>query len=137
MHLPLALDWRLRGSSADVEDLLRRLTDDVLRSTIGSRDLPERQQTMNATVAWSYQLLSQDERRAFRRFGALPGRFSIDAAAMVLAGRDASARSDHALSAVADLIEQEPSSTIRDLSGGSSDVQDARNREGIRGTAAH
>jgi predicted ATPase len=41
---------------------------------------------MNATVAWSYQLLAPDEQHAFRRFGALPGRFPIDAAAAVLAG---------------------------------------------------
>ena len=58
------------------EDLLRRLEHDVLLSTVGRRDLPERQQTMNATVAWSYQLLDPDEQRAFRRFGALPGLFS-------------------------------------------------------------
>jgi predicted ATPase/DNA-binding XRE family transcriptional regulator len=68
------------------EGLLRRLEDDVLLSTIGPRDLPERQQTMNATVAWSYQLLDPSEQRAFRRFGALPGLFPIDAAAEVLAG---------------------------------------------------
>ena len=42
---------------------------------------------MNATVAWSYQLLAPDEQRAFRRLGALPGRFPIEAAAAVLAGR--------------------------------------------------
>src|SRR4029077_9825247 len=90
-----------------VEDLLRRLPDDVLLSTVGRRDLPERQQTMNATVAWSYQLLSPDGQRAFRRFGALPGRFSIDAARAVLAGREASSpRSDHVLGAVADLIDK-------------------------------
>ena len=80
------------------EDLLRRLEQDVLLSTVGPRDLPERQQTMNATVAWSYQLLDQDEQRAFRRFGALPGRFSIDTAAAVLAGREgSSAASDERL----------------------------------------
>jgi tetratricopeptide (TPR) repeat protein len=62
---------------------------------------------MNATVAWSYQLLSADEQRAFRRFAALPGRFSIDAAAAVLGGRAASsARRDHALTAVANLIDK-------------------------------
>src|SRR4029079_318737 len=60
-----------------------------------------------ATVAWSYQLLSPDEQRVFRRLGALPGRFSIDAAAVVLAGRDdGSVRSDQALSALADLIDK-------------------------------
>src|SRR5262249_47731879 len=53
-----------------------------------ARDLPERQQTMNATVAWSYQLLDPDEQRAFRRFSVLPGLFPIDAAEAVLAGRE-------------------------------------------------
>ena len=71
--LPLALElaapW-MKALTAD--DLLPRLEHDVLLSTAGARDLPERQQTMNATVAWSYQLLDEQERRAFRRFGALP-----------------------------------------------------------------
>jgi tetratricopeptide (TPR) repeat protein len=106
--LPLALElaapW-MKVLTAD--DLLRRLQHDVLLSTVGPRDLPERQQTMNATVAWSYQLLSPDERHAFRRFGALPGRFPIDAAAAVLAGGEAdSGRSDEALRAAAGLIDK-------------------------------
>jgi predicted ATPase len=106
--LPLALElaapW-LKVLTA--QDLLGRLEGDVLLPTVGPRDLPERQQTMNATVAWSYQLLSPEEQRAFRRFGALPGLFPIDAAAAVLAGRDGvSARSDDALGAVAGLIEK-------------------------------
>src|SRR5439155_1768232 len=65
--LPLALElaapW-MKVLTAD--DLLRRLDHDVLFSTAGPRDLPERKQTMNATVAWSYQLLKADEQRAFR-----------------------------------------------------------------------
>ena len=86
------------------EELLRRLTQDVLVSTAGRRDLPERQRTMNATVAWSYGLLTSDEQRAFRHFGALPGLFSIDAAAAVLAGRErAAAGHDDALRAAAGL----------------------------------
>jgi predicted ATPase len=86
--LPLALELAAPWIKVlTVEDLLRRLTHDALLSTVGRRDLPQRQQTMNATVAWSYQLLGPEEQRAFRRFGALPGRFSIDAAAVVLAGR--------------------------------------------------
>ena len=105
--LPLALELAAPWIKVlTVEDLLRRLTDDVLLSTAGPRDLPQRQQTLNATVAWSYQLLTPDEQRAFRRFGAMPGRFSIDAAAVILAGRKASARSDHALGAVAALIDK-------------------------------
>jgi predicted ATPase/DNA-binding XRE family transcriptional regulator len=106
--LPLALELAAPWIKVlTVEDLLRQLTHDVLLSTVSPRDLPQRQQTMNATVAWSYQLLSPDEQRAFRRFGALPGRFSIDAAAMIFADREASsARSEHVLSVVAGLIDK-------------------------------
>jgi hypothetical protein len=43
---------------------------------------------MNATVAWSYQLLDSHEQRMFRRLGVLPGRFPIEAAAAVLAAPD-------------------------------------------------
>ena len=105
--LPLALElaapW-MKTLSAD--ELLRRLTQDVLLSTAAPRDLPERQQTMTATVAWSYHLLSAGEQRAFRRLGSLPGQFPIEAAAAVLAGRDASSGDDDALDAVANLIDK-------------------------------
>ncbi len=106
--LPLALELAAPWIKVlTVDDLLRQLTHDVLLSTVGPRDLPERQQTMNATVAWSYQLLSPDEQRAFRRFGALRGRFSIDAAAVIFADREASpARSEHVLGVVAGLIDK-------------------------------
>jgi predicted ATPase/DNA-binding XRE family transcriptional regulator len=89
--LPLALELAAPWIKVlTPEDLLDRLANDVLRSTAGPRDLPERQQTMNATVAWSYQLLGPAEQRAFRRLGALPGRFPIEAAAAVLAGPEGS-----------------------------------------------
>jgi len=106
--LPLALElaapW-LKVLTA--EDLLNRLAHDVLLSTVGPRDLPERQQTMNATVAWSYQLLAPDERRAFRRLGALAGRFSIEAAVAVLVGGEpSSASGDEALRTLAGLIDK-------------------------------
>ena len=69
--------------------------------------VPERQQTMNATVAWSYQLLNSDEQRAFRHFGALPGLFPIDAAAAALAGRERRAPgTDDALQAAAGLMDK-------------------------------
>jgi predicted ATPase/DNA-binding XRE family transcriptional regulator len=94
--LPLALElaapW-LKVLSA--EGLCDRLTRDVLLSTAGSRDLPERQQTINATVAWSYQLLDVDEQRVFRRLGALPGAFPLEAAVSVVAGRDGTTASSH------------------------------------------
>jgi len=106
--LPLALELAAPWMKVlSAEELLRRLEQGVLLSSVAPRDLPERQQTMNATVAWSYQLLEPAEQRAFRRFGVLPGRFPIEAAAAVLAGREsASARNDRALRAAADLIDK-------------------------------
>jgi predicted ATPase/DNA-binding XRE family transcriptional regulator len=106
--LPLALELAAPWMKVlTAEDLLHRLEQDALLSTVAPRDLPERQQTMNAAVAWSYQLLNPTEQRAFRRFSALPGRFSGDAACAVLAGNDgASARRDDALGALAGLIDK-------------------------------
>ncbi|HJR61427.1 MAG TPA: helix-turn-helix domain-containing protein [Vicinamibacterales bacterium] len=106
--LPLALELAAPWMKVlTVENLLRRLTHDVLFSTVGARDLPERQRTMNATVAWSYGLLAPDEQCAFRRFGALPGLFPLDAASAVLAGGDSRVESiDEALAATAALIDK-------------------------------
>ncbi len=105
--LPLALELAAPWMKVlTAEDLFHRLGHDVLLSPAAPRDLPERQQTMNATVAWSYQLLGSTEQRAFRRLSALPGRFPIEAAAAVLAGREGSASGDEALGAVAGLIDK-------------------------------
>jgi predicted ATPase/DNA-binding XRE family transcriptional regulator len=106
--LPLALELAARWIKVlTPEELLRRLMHDVLLSTVGPRDLPERQQTINATVAWSYQLLAANEQRLFRRLGVLPARFPIEAASAVLAGREnSSTGSDEALRAAAGLIDK-------------------------------
>ena len=105
--LPLALELAAPWLKVlTPEDLLGRLTDDVLLSSAGPRDLPERQRTMNATVAWSYQLLTPDEQRVFRRLGALPERFSIEAAAAVVAGQEERSTSSDALEVVAALIDK-------------------------------
>jgi len=106
--LPLALElvapWMKVLSP---ESLLDRLGRDVLLTNAVPRDLPERQRTINATVAWSYQLLAPNERHAFRRLGALAGRFSIDAAAAVLAGGEgAAAAGNDAVPVVLALIDK-------------------------------
>jgi predicted ATPase/DNA-binding XRE family transcriptional regulator len=105
--LPLALELAAPWMKVlTPEDLLRRLAQDVLLAAPGPRGVPERQQTMNATVAWSYQLLEPEEQRAFRRFGALPGLFPLDAAAEVLAGRESASAESDAIGAVARLIDK-------------------------------
>jgi predicted ATPase/transcriptional regulator with XRE-family HTH domain len=107
--LPLAIElvapW-MKVLSA--EDLLGRIGHkDVLLSTTGPRDLPERQLTINATVSWSYQLLAAEEKRAFRFLGVLPGPFAMDTAAAMLTDREGSSIPGHdALQAVAGLMDK-------------------------------
>jgi predicted ATPase/DNA-binding XRE family transcriptional regulator len=105
--LPLALELAARWIKVlTPEDLLERLTHNALLSTAGPRDLPERQRTMNATVAWSYQLLTPEEQRVFRRLGALPERFPMEAAAAVVAGRTLTPIDSEPLTAMAGLIDK-------------------------------
>ena len=105
--LPLALELAAPWIKVlPVEELLRRLEHDTLLAAAAPRDLPERQHTMNATVAWSYQLLEPNERYVFRRLGALPSRFPIEAAAAVVAGESASITGDDVLGVVAALIDK-------------------------------
>jgi predicted ATPase/DNA-binding XRE family transcriptional regulator len=106
--LPLALELAAPWLKVlTPEGLLHRLDESVLLPSVGARDMPERQQTMNATVAWSYHLLGPTEQRAFRRLGVLPGRFPIEAAAAVLAGPEGtSLNTGEASRALADLIDK-------------------------------
>ena len=65
-------------------------TDSPRASTSGSGSSPvgaagrvERQQTLRATVEWSYQLLGDDERVVFDRLGVFVGTFDAPAAIAV------------------------------------------------------
>ncbi len=71
--LPLALELaapRLTTLSPAV--LLLRLSSRLRVLTDGARDLPARQQTLRATLDWSYALLSAGEQAAFRRLSVFP-----------------------------------------------------------------
>jgi predicted ATPase len=52
----------------------------------GRRDAPARQQTMRATIDWSYELLSDHERDVFERLGVFGDSFTIEAARPVVGG---------------------------------------------------
>jgi predicted ATPase/DNA-binding winged helix-turn-helix (wHTH) protein len=59
----------------------------------GQRTAPARQKTLRATLDWSYGLLTDDERRVFRRLAVFIGPFSIKAALAVVAGESEDAPS--------------------------------------------
>jgi predicted ATPase len=52
--------------------------------TGGRRTSPERQQTLRATIDWSYGLLTGEEQRVFDCLGVFPGSFDLDAVAAVV-----------------------------------------------------
>jgi predicted ATPase/class 3 adenylate cyclase len=59
--------------------LADRLTDRLNILKGGSRDLPERHQTLRHALQWSYELLGDAERRTFRRLGVFSGGATLDA----------------------------------------------------------
>jgi predicted ATPase/DNA-binding CsgD family transcriptional regulator len=62
--LPLAIELAAaRVKLLPPEAILARLEHSLLLLTGGSRDLPDRLQTLRATIAWSYDLLSEGARR--------------------------------------------------------------------------
>jgi predicted ATPase/DNA-binding XRE family transcriptional regulator len=77
--LPLALELAAgKTKLLAPRDLLARL--DTALSVGWTRDLPERQRTMRATLDWSYQLLTSGEQTLFRHLGIFAGPFRLDAA---------------------------------------------------------
>jgi predicted ATPase/DNA-binding CsgD family transcriptional regulator/transcriptional regulator with XRE-family HTH domain len=82
--LPLALE--LAAARLDVlslSALTRRLTDRMQLLSVEAPDVPERQQSLDAAVGWSYDLLSDSEQRIFRCLGVFVGRVTLDAIAAV------------------------------------------------------
>ena len=85
--LPLALELAAaRMRSLGATKLLSRL-DRALKAG-GARDLPERQRTMQATLNWSHDLLSELERALFRRLSVFPGGWTLEASEAVGAAGD-------------------------------------------------
>jgi predicted ATPase len=74
-----------------VEDIAVRLDDRFRLLVRGSRTASPRQQTLQATVEWSYDLLPDRERRLFDRLAVFVGGWTLDAAEAVC--------SDHSLEA--------------------------------------
>jgi predicted ATPase/class 3 adenylate cyclase len=83
--IPLALELvAARLSVMSVTEIANGLSERFRISTRDCRGLPPRHRTLQATMDWSYGLLSAEEQRAFRRAGAFAGSWTLDAATPVL-----------------------------------------------------
>ena len=82
--MPLAIELAAaRVESLGVAQLLDRLDDRFRLLVGGDRLAAARQRSLAATVDWSYQLLSEEERRVFRRLSVFPAPFTLEAAEAV------------------------------------------------------
>ena len=85
--LPLAIE--LAAARARVfrpSELLDRLDERLPMLTQGARNAPSRLQSMAAAIAWSYDLLSEDEQRLFRMLSVFEGGFTMEAAEAMAPG---------------------------------------------------
>ena len=84
--LPLAIELAAsRARTLGPEELLRRLDQRLEILTTGPRDLPPRQRALRSTIAWSYDLLDERDRRLFTQLGVFAAGFSLEAAEAVCA----------------------------------------------------
>ena len=82
--MPLAIELAAaRVKLLAPEAILERLEHQLGVLAAGSRDLPERQQTLRGAIAWSHELLTPGERRLLARLSVFVGGCELDSAEAV------------------------------------------------------
>ncbi len=85
--MPLAIELAAaRVRSFAIEQIAARLDDRFRLLTVGPRTVIPRQQTLRATMDWSYALLSEPERALLRRLSVFAGGWTLEAAEAVCEG---------------------------------------------------
>ena len=85
--LPLAIELAAaRCGLLSPTEIADRLETALGALGAGARDAPARQQTLGATIDWSHELLSDDEKRCFARFAVFAGGATVEAAETITAG---------------------------------------------------
>ncbi|MGW9415348.1 LuxR C-terminal-related transcriptional regulator [Arthrobacter cupressi] len=98
--LPLAIELAAaRVRVLPPQSLLSRLDHSLSLLVDGNRDLPDRQQTLRSTIAWSYELLSPAAQRLFAIFSAFRGGAGLGELEAVSRARDV-------VEAVTELVDQ-------------------------------
>ena len=87
--LPLGLELAAaRLAALSVEELADRLVHNLGLLSSRGRATPERQRTMEAAIAWSFDLLSANEKAVFRRLAVFHGGWTLGAAEEICPGVD-------------------------------------------------
>ena len=87
--IPLALELAAaRARAVPLNVIADRLDHRFQLLTRGNRTAVPRQQTLAATIEWSHDLLTQAERRLFRRLSVFAGGWTVDAAEAICASDD-------------------------------------------------
>jgi predicted ATPase/DNA-binding CsgD family transcriptional regulator len=82
--MPLAIELAAaRVESLGIDQLLGRLGDRFVLLDGADRTASARHRSLTAAVDWSYQLLSEEEQRLFRRLAIFPGPFTLEGAETV------------------------------------------------------
>ncbi|HZB97818.1 MAG TPA: LuxR C-terminal-related transcriptional regulator, partial [Candidatus Sulfotelmatobacter sp.] len=84
--LPLAIELAAaRTRSMSLDDIIQRLDHRFSLLSGGGRTAPARHQTLRATIDWSHELLTEDERTLFRRLAVFAGGWTLEDAESVCA----------------------------------------------------
>jgi non-specific serine/threonine protein kinase len=87
--IPLAIELAAaRAKVLSVEQIADRLDDTFRLLSAGGRTAMPRQRTLHATMDWSHELLSEEERALFRRLSVFAGGFTLEAAESVCVGEE-------------------------------------------------
>src|SRR5215207_2916670 len=113
--IPLAIELAAaRARVLSVEQIAERLDDCFRLLTVGSRTALLRHRTLRATIDWSYELLSEDERRLFRRLAVFAGGFTLEMAEAICSGENL--KEDEVLDLLSHLVEKSLV-VVQELSG--------------------
>ncbi len=83
--LPLAIELvAARTRLMSPLTLLERFSDQSMLFIDGMRAVPARQKTLNDAIAWSYDLLSEEEQKLFAYLSVFSGGFTLEAAESIL-----------------------------------------------------
>ena len=103
--IPLAIELAAaRVRALSVQAIAARLSDRFRLLVTGDQTVLPRQRTLRALIDWSYDLLTDAERKLFQRLSVFAGGWTLEAAEAVCAGGDL--RRDDVLDLLTQLVEK-------------------------------